>query len=400
MKASFFDILKSIAANPQIFLAGPKVNAFLVRYMQKFTPQKVGGKVVLHSHLPPLNSIGYKRFVDEHLLQQNNKPSHAQIGITNVCKQNCAYCYNKGRSGTPMDTSTIIDTGKKLIDMGVFWLGFTGGEPLMNPDLVRITKNLGDRCSLKCFSTGMDLTQKLAAELRDAGLFYFSISLDHYQENVHDTIRGYQGAYRAALQAIEILKKLENVHVSVSAVFNRTMFENQDLMRFIRFVETLDIHELWLSESKPATASLCSDQSIITPEQRQFMVRYQDQYNKKSKMTLNYLNHFEGKENFGCNAGHKMVYVDAYGETSPCVFIPMTFGNVKMQPVEEIVSTMQACFPSEDCCFINKNYRTLANLHQTLPLAPQQSIDLLKRIPFGPYGSFFKAFYGKAKARQ
>jgi sulfatase maturation enzyme AslB (radical SAM superfamily) len=151
MKASFFDIRKSIVANPQIVLAKPSLNTFPVRYMQKFTPQKVGGKVVLHSHLPPLNSIAYKRFVDEHFLQQNNKPSHAQIGITNICKQNCDYCYNKGRIGTPMDTSTIIDIGKKLIDMGVFWLGFTKGEPLMNPYLVRITKNLGDRCSALCF---------------------------------------------------------------------------------------------------------------------------------------------------------------------------------------------------------------------------------------------------------
>lgn len=397
MKASLFDIIKAIGANPQVVRANPQVLAFLIRYMQKFTPQKVGGKVVLHSHLPPLNSLAYKRFVDEHLLQKSRGPSHAQIGITNACKQHCSYCYNKGRSGTPMDTSTIIDIGKKLIDMGIFWLGFTGGEPLLNPDLVKITKSLGDRCILKCFSTGMGLTTALASELRDAGLYYFSISLDHYQETVHDNIRAYNGAYKAALQAIEILKKLGNVHVSVSAVFSKEMVENRELMRFIRFVESLDIHELWLSENKPAVVSLCRTDSIITPQQRRSLVAFQDQYNKTGKMTLNYLNHFEGKEHFGCNAGHKMVYIDAFGRVSPCVFIPMSFGNVRDQSIDKIFYNMKTRFPSEDCCFINKNYERIAKTDHSLPLGPQQSLDLLKNIQFGPYGAFFKAFYGKKK---
>ena len=57
-------------------------------------------------------------------------------------------------------------------------------------------------------------------------------------------------------------------------------------------------------------------------------------------MTVNYLGHFEGPGNFGCNAGRKMIYVDAFGEVSPCVFTPMSFGNVRERSLREIWADM------------------------------------------------------------
>ena len=64
----------------------------------------------------------------------------------------------------------------------------------------------------------------------------------------------------------------------------------------------------------------------------------QDAHNRRSGgvadgMVVNYLGHFEGRENFGCNAGCKMVYVDTFGEVSPCVFLPFSFGNVRERPL-------------------------------------------------------------------
>jgi len=49
-------------------------------------------------------------------------PSHAQIGVTSACPQNCEYCYNKGRSGRPMDTPTILRVIDDLREAGVAWL--------------------------------------------------------------------------------------------------------------------------------------------------------------------------------------------------------------------------------------------------------------------------------------
>jgi MoaA/NifB/PqqE/SkfB family radical SAM enzyme len=69
--------------------------------------------------------------------------------------------------------------------------------------------------------------------------------------------------------------------------------------------------------------------------------------------------HFEGAETFGCNAGGKMVYVDAFGEVSPCVFTPMSFGNLRERPLDELVAEMASCMSPGRRCWLNRNYRVL-----------------------------------------
>src|SRR4030065_2016943 len=155
----------------RVLKAGPRVNRFLLRYLRKFRVRDVGGNLIVHSHLPPINSPAYGRFIDEHLLGRTDGPSHAQVGLTNACPQRCAYCYNKGRSGRVMDTATIKRTIRGLENLGVFWLGLTGGERLLNKDLLQIVESAGADDAVKLFTTGSPLTPPLASRLRKAGAF-------------------------------------------------------------------------------------------------------------------------------------------------------------------------------------------------------------------------------------
>ena len=272
--------------------------------------------------------------------------------------------------------------------MGVFWLGFTGGEPLLNKDIVEIVKSVGDDCAIKLFTTGSNLTEQLAAELKKAGLLYVSISLDHWEEEKHDRIRGYQGAFRTALRAIEIFKSI-GVHVSVSAVISREMLQGNQVQEFLKFLISLDIHEAWLSETKPTVEAFWNKAAVITEEERQSLVSLQDKYNKEGKITVNYLGHFEGGEHFGCNAGNKMVYIDAFGEVSPCVFTPMTFGNVRDKSVQAIFSEMKEYFPSESRCFINKNYELLKKYYKgQSPISKEDTMEMMKEVQFSPMSEF------------
>ncbi len=393
-KANWFALIKAILSKPQILRAKPSIALFLCQYLSRFTVANVGGRLVLHSHLPPLNSKAYSRFIDEHLLAKSQGPSHAQIALTNACPQNCEYCYNKRRTGTRMNTSTILRVVQDLKRMGVFWLGFTGGEPLLNKDIVKITESVGDNCAIKLFTTGCHLTPQLAADLKNAGLIYVSVSLDHWQEEEHDRVRNFPGAFRTALRAIETFKSLGDMHVSVSAVLSKEMIRGGQVEEFLQFLIGLDIHEAWLSEAKPSVASLWVQDMIITEAERLQLVALQDRYNKEGKITVNYLGHFEGKEHFGCCAGHKMVYVDAFGYVSPCVFTPITFGNVREKGIEEIFREMRQHFPSENRCFINTNYGLIKKYYRgTAPLPVEETLQLMQEVQFAPYARFLQLLY-------
>ena len=387
-------LIHSLMSNPQIILVSPAINVFLARYMNKFTMMDVGGQLILHSHLPAINSPAFTRFIKEQLLNRDSGPSHAQIAVTDVCPQNCQYCYNKNRSGTRMETEDIKRAVQDLKKSGVIWLGLTGGEPLINPDLAEIVESIGPDCAVKLFTTGYGLTEQLAADLKRAGLFSVAISLDHWIEQEHDRIRGFPGAYQAALSAIEILKKTAGIHISVSTVVTKDMNHTDQVETFIKFLKGLGIHELWLSEAKPTVEAFQKKEFVITEDERLNLVSLQDRYNHEGKITINYLGHFEGREHFGCNAGNKMVYIDAFGEVSPCVFLPMTFGNIKDRPLPAILDEMRSCFPSEGSCFINKNYDLVREYGKgQTPISREDSLNLMRQVRFGPMSKFSRHYY-------
>ncbi len=384
-----------VMSNPRMIYVRPSITRFMCGYMNKFKVRTAGRNLILHSHLPPLNSKAYSRFVDEHLIGRTSGPSHAQIAVTNRCPQSCAYCYNRNRAGTPMKTQTILETARALKEMGVVWLGLTGGEPLLNRDLVRIVKSISGDCAVKLFTTGCTLTERLAADLRDAGLFSVSVSLDHWDEEKHDAARNYKGAFGEALRAIRIFKDTGGLDVGVSTVLSRDMIHSGETEEFIAFLENLEIDEAWLSEVKPTTEAFRDDRRVITEEDRLKLVRLQDDYNRAGKMTINYLGHFEGRECFGCNAGHKMVYIDAFGDVSPCVFTPMSFGNIHEREVGEIFAVMKARFPSDETCFINKNYRLFQKHSNGRRMSKEtESAALMDEVSFGERSAFFKLYYG------
>jgi MoaA/NifB/PqqE/SkfB family radical SAM enzyme len=385
-------VLQVLRRQPQLLRVPPATSWFFLKYMRKFRIRDVGGNLILHSHLPPLNSPAYAGIVREQLIERRDAPTHAQVGLTADCPQKCVYCYNRDRSGQPLDTSEILSIVRDLKALGVRWLGWTGGEPLLHEDIVRITEEAAEGAAVKLFTTGSNLTPALARDLKRAGLFSVSVSLDHWTEAVHDANRGVQGAFATALKAIDTFRAVDGLHVGVSSVLSKAMIRTGQVEEFLAFCETLGVDEAWLSEVKPSVQAFWNADLVIDESDRIRLVRLQDRYNKRGGLTLNYLGHFEGPEHFGCNAGNKMVYVDAFGEVSPCVFTPMTLGSVRERPLPLIVRDMMGRFRPGGACFINRNYPAFqARAKGAIPVPRETSLDLLGDVEFGPPARFYKS---------
>ena len=390
-------LMTSVRTSPRILKAKPSINFFLLNYIRRFQVRKVGGQVILHSHLPPLNSRAYARFVDEHLLGKSEGPSHAQIGLTNACPQRCVYCYNRDRTGRRMDPAMILRTIDALREMGVVWIGLTGGEPLLSKEIVEITRHASQDCAVKLFTTGCGLTPALASDLKGAGLFSVCVSLDHWEAGIHDRGRDYPGAFSEALRAIGIFKSA-GLDTCVSAVLSKEMIRTGGTETFLEFLRTLEIDEAWLSETKPSVQAFWNEDLVITEEERRGLAAIQDRWNKRGRMTVNYLGHFEGGDHFGCNAGSKMIYIDAFGEVSPCVFTPLTFGNVRERPVGDIWNDMRSRFAPSSTCFANANFRLFQkHTDGRIPLPPEASRALAREASFSPPARFVRLVNGRRK---
>jgi len=386
-------VLRALLAHPGILKAGPALDLFLLRYLRKFRIREVGGHLIVHSHLPPLDSRAFGRFVDEHLTRPSAGPSHAQIAITAACPQRCDFCYNRERSGRPLRKAEILQAIDDLAGMGVFWLGLTGGEPLLSPAIVEIVRHAADRCAVKLFTTGCTLTPALAADLKRAGLFSVCVSLDHWTEEAHDRGRNYPGAFRAALRAIAIFKDA-GLDVGASAVLSRELIVSGKYRELLEFLEGLGVHEAWLSEVKPSAPAFWDERVVVGEDERRRLAEVQDAHNRRGGVTVNYLGHFESGLAFGCNAGRKMVYVDPYGEVSPCVFTPVTFGNLRERPLPEIWREMSAGFRPSATCFINENWRSIrARAAGAGRLSAEATRGLMSHVAFGPVPRFYQLYH-------
>jgi radical SAM protein with 4Fe4S-binding SPASM domain len=79
---------------------------------------------------------------------------------------------------------------------------FSGGEPLLRPDifeLIGMTVKRGTRAVLS--TNGLLITPKIAKALKDIGLSYVGISLDGLEEH-HDRIRRNKGAFQQAVKSV------------------------------------------------------------------------------------------------------------------------------------------------------------------------------------------------------
>jgi len=126
--------------------------------------------------------------------------------VTRACNLNCIHCYARAVESSH-EKELSHGQGLALIDdlanFGVPVLLFSGGEPLMRPDLVDLASYAVKQGMRAVISTnGTLITRKKAEELKHIGLSYVGVSLDG-MEAVNDRFRKKRGAFREALAGIK-----------------------------------------------------------------------------------------------------------------------------------------------------------------------------------------------------
>lgn len=104
---------------------------------------------------------------------------------TNRCNLKCSHCYQDAGDAKTAELTT--EEGKKLIDeiarAGFKSMIFSGGEPLMRPDIFELVAYAASKGLRPVFCTnGMMITKEVAQKLKDCGAMAMGISLDSLDE--------------------------------------------------------------------------------------------------------------------------------------------------------------------------------------------------------------------------
>ncbi|MBN2133717.1 MAG: 12,18-didecarboxysiroheme deacetylase [Sedimentisphaerales bacterium] len=197
------------------------------------------------STVEPSDALRYgrrSRDLPSHLLQFSaDKKPVVVWNVTRRCNLACRHCYSSSADRQYPDELTT-DEGLRLLDdlaaFGAPVVLFSGGEPLLRPDILTLIAHARRQGLRAVLSTNGTLIDPATAEsLSQAGLSYVGVSLDGMNDT-NDTFRGCRGAFEAALAGI---RNCRDVGVKVGLRFTINQHNVADVADIFSLLEGEDI---------------------------------------------------------------------------------------------------------------------------------------------------------------
>ena len=340
--------LTARARGPLARFARRPVDRFITRLNDLGHPVAVrDGGFVYNLYQPPVPSPRMINHLARRLAHSGGplRPSTCTLQITSRCQLDCYHCSAarfKTRARQELTTEEIFSVIDQSLDLGIFNIVFTGGEPLLHADLCKMIAHVDRaRAQAMLFTNGLLLTEENVARLVDAGLYSLNVSLDDPRAEVHNNLRRAQDGYEKALAGVE-RALAGGLLVGLSTYASPDAVRQGLIEETIAIGKRLGVHEVTVFDVVP-TGKLLQENSLLTPEDKQHLMEMERECNESRGcphiVTQALVN---GPEGAGCFAGYSQFYMTAYGDIDPCDFTPLTFGNIRDDSLETIWDRMLA----------------------------------------------------------
>ncbi len=153
-------------------------------------------------------------------------PLLAQLVVTRRCNLACGYCNEYDDFSPPVPLETILARVDHLAGLNTASITFTGGEPLLHPDLDKIIAAArGHGMIVTMITNGFKLTRKWIDRLNAAGLQGMQISIDNLEpdEISMKSLKSVEGK-------LELLSRLAQFKVNVNSVLGVSGERTQDVI--------------------------------------------------------------------------------------------------------------------------------------------------------------------------
>jgi MoaA/NifB/PqqE/SkfB family radical SAM enzyme len=373
---------------------------FLLRWLWRERPTRHRGQWVIGSFMPPFPGRAYDRFFARELLGQRLAPHSAFLSVTSDCPADCWHCSLKGRrQAKDLTTEQWVDVIAQLHRLGVCFIAMTGGEPAMRedlPELVRAACEGG--AAVELFTSGIGLTEEKTKALCDAGLWAIGVSLDRTRADAVNRMRGTTKAFDAALGALEMSRRA-GLYTFINAVADREAVASGEYRRLYDLARRLKIHELRLLVPMPCgrLASAGSGCGLDTSQVAELRRFHRETNHRGRGPKVCAFPEIESVELFGCGAGTFHLFIDPSGNVCPCDFVPLSFGNVKNEPVARVVWRMgEAMRQPRRHCFLQTNAAKIQRqaAENGYPLLPEASCRVAAESPAEGLPDYFEIVAG------
>jgi radical SAM protein len=308
---------------------------------------------------------------------QNERMLHADFDkapftiaweVTRACAYACVHCRADAlHKRDPRELSTW--EARNLIDRLASFgnnpiLIFTGGDPMMRPDLFELiayASERGLRCSLTPTATALPTTGRLE-KARDAGIRRVALSLDAPRAEIHDDFRQVKGSWQRTMDTlhrahavglsvqvnttvarhnIEILHEMVPFIQEVGAVQWSVFFLVPTGRAMAEQMITAEQHERvfnWLYDL--AQVAPFDIKATAAPMYRRVAIQRKRTSGDGKPVTFQSagFQYADGlnRPTRGVNDGNGFLFISHIGEIQPSGFLPVTAGLVREHDVVDI----------------------------------------------------------------
>ena len=228
----------------------------------------------------------------------------------------------------------IIIAGKimvirELLEIGPLSFDFVSGESSLDPDLPELVKACRPKRTYITLATnGFDFTEDRIRNLHEIGIDKLNISIDSWNPEEHDALRGREGSHRRALQTLELCKKVGmGFHITIFVYKNSTFSKGfEKLVAYAIKNEVRVAFKLAI----PLGHWQGRVDDLITDGDRGTIDKLYSQY-----PFLKTCDH--GNRNGGCPALDELICVTVYGDVLPCNGIHISLGNLRDESLDDIL---------------------------------------------------------------
>ncbi len=182
-------------------------------------------------------------------IKPTRKPA-APVVIWNLirrCNLTCKHCYTTSADidfPNELSTETIFEVMDDLKDFKVPVLILSGGEPLLHPDIFKISQRAKDKGFYVALSSnGTLITQDNIQQIADINYQYVGVSLDGIGAT-HDAFRQKKGSFDASIKGIQLCREHG---IKAGIRYTLTQDNVQDFPAMLQLMDHENIDKFYLS---------------------------------------------------------------------------------------------------------------------------------------------------------
>ncbi len=272
--------------------------------------------------------------------QNNGALLYLTVAVTTKCNFNCSFCSKAKTKPVTLDPRLLREVLNDAVALGLTKVEFTGGEPLLYPELLDFAAELRQKDVTTLIVTNGSLITKTSAEKLASLKAMVAVSLSTLDSDHFDRLSGTKGNYPKVVEGIHHLKEAGFSSRGAPLLALQSLASKDTLDELPDLKAWAEANDCLFILNRPIPVGAMSRESVLSGAELRALL------GPDSKVPFSL--------DSACNRLTVGCYIGSDAIVRPCPCIDLQAGSLKQEKLSEIWCNAKVL---DECRKINDNLR-------------------------------------------